>query len=162
MDAPDAVTDALDPVLTSAAASLYADRLLWRPDGALAPHCELLNGAVNRAWTFNGQGQFPVSVPALRVALAFDPRLHMVIMHGLYGLVTPCYASRMTLNQLPPAVAGRARLMAVPGGHMFYTRDASRALLHGQGAALAAGAAFSWLGPAWGRAKPGGGCRQMP
>ena len=140
VEAPDAVTDALNPVLTSAAVSLYADRLLWRPEGAPTPHYELLNGAVNRAWTFNGQGRSPVSVPALRIALAFDPRLQ-VIMHGLYDLVTPYYASKMILDQSPPAVAGRARLMVLPDGHMFCTRDASRVLLRDQGATLAAGTA---------------------
>ena len=92
--------------------------------------------AVNRAWTWNGNGQAPHSVSALRTALAYDPRLQVVIMHGLYDLVTPYYASKMILDQMPPAVAGRARLVALPGGHMFYTRDASRARLRDEGEAL--------------------------
>ena len=136
VDAPDAVTEALRPVLTSAVASMYADRLGWRPDDAPTPVYELLSNAVNRAWTYNGQGQSPHSVSALRIALAYDPGLQVVIMHGLYDLVTPYYASKMILDQMPPAVAGRARLVALPGGHMFYTRDASRARLRDEGEAL--------------------------
>ena len=136
VEAPDAVTEALRPVLTSAAASMYADRLGWRPEDAPVPAYELLNSAVNRAWTYNGQGQAPQSVSALRTALAYDPRLQVVIMHGLYDLVTPYYASKMILDQMPPAVAGRTRLIALPGGHMFYTRDASRARLRDEGEAL--------------------------
>jgi len=137
VDSPDAVTEALRPVLTSAAAAgLYADRLAWRPEGAPAPRYELLANEVSRAWTYNGQGQSPVSVPALRTALAFDPRLQVVIMHGLYDLVTPYFASKMILDQMPPAMAGRARLIVLPGGHMFYTQDASRQRLRAEGEAL--------------------------
>ena len=136
VEAPDAVAEALRPVLTSAAASMYADRLGWRPEDAPVPAYELLNNAVNRAWTYNGQGQAPQSVSALRTALAYDPRLQVVIMHGLYDLVTPYNASKMILDQMPPAVAGRTRLIALPGGHMFYTRDASRARLRDEGEAL--------------------------
>ena len=39
----------------------------------------------------------------------------------------------MIPDQLPPAFASRARLLAVPGGHMFYTRDASRVRLRYEG-----------------------------
>lgn len=138
---PDAVTDALRPVLGSAVSGLYADRLGWRPEGAPAPRYELLGGPAFRDWTYSTQQQAAQSVSALRIALAFDPRLHMLVMHGLYDLVTPYYASKMILDQLPPAIAGRARLLAVPGGHMFYTRDASRVRLRDEGEALVRSAA---------------------
>ncbi len=135
-EAPDAVTDALRPAVGEAAAALYADRLSWRPEGAPAPQYQLLNDALFRAWTCSTQQQGAHSISALRTALAFDPRLHVLVMHGLYDLVTPYFASRMILNQLPVAFAGRARLMAVPGGHMFYVRDAARAVLRDEGQAL--------------------------
>lgn len=133
---PDAVTDALRPVVGSAIESLYADRLDWRPEGAPAPQYELLGGQVFRAWTYSTGQQGAQSVSALRTALAFDPRLQVLVMHGLYDLVTPYLASAMILDQLPPAFAGRARVLAVPGGHMFYTRDASRTRLRDEGEAL--------------------------
>ena len=130
---PDAVTDALRPVLGSAISSLYADRLSWRPVGAPAPQYGLLSNEVLRAWNYGNGQQAVQSVSALRTALAFDPRLEVLVMHGLYDLVTPYFASKMILDQLPPAFASRARLLAVPGGHMFYTRDASRVRLRDEG-----------------------------
>ena len=133
---PDAVTDALRPVVGSAIEGLYADRLDWRPEGAPAPQYELLGGQAFRAWTYSTGQQGAQSVSALRTALAFDPRLQVLVVHGLYDLVTPYLASAMILDQLPPAFAGRARVLAVPGGHMFYIRDASRTRLRDEGEAL--------------------------
>jgi carboxypeptidase C (cathepsin A) len=42
-------------------------------------------------------------------------------------VATPYYGSKIVLDQLP-AFAGpqRAKLVVYPGGHMFYSRDASR------------------------------------
>ncbi len=134
IEEPDAVLDALRPVLGSAVSGLYANRLGWRPDGA--PQYELLSSDVMRGWTYSTQQQGAQSVSALRTALAFDPRLTVLIIHGLYDLVTPYFASKMVLDQLPPAFASRARLLAIPGGHMFYTRDASRARLRDEGEAM--------------------------
>lgn len=133
---PDAVSDALRPVVGSAIEGLYADQLDWRPDEAPAPQYELLGGQAFRAWIYSTGQQGAQSVSALRTALAFDPRLQVLVMHGLYDLVTPYFASAMILNQLPPAFAARARVLAVPGGHMFYIRDASRVRLRDEGEAL--------------------------
>ncbi len=70
----------------------------------------------------------PQSVAFLRTALALDPHLHVLIAHGLYDLVTPYFATQLLLDQIPRAGLGeRVRLVAFPGGHMFYTQDASRA-----------------------------------
>ena len=76
------------------------------------------------------------ALPRYAAALAADPRLQVLVIHGLYDIVTPYFASKMILDQMPPALAGRARLLALPGGHMFYTRDASRLRLQQEGAAL--------------------------
>ncbi len=124
-----------------AVSGLYADRLGWRPERVPTPRYELLGGPAFRDWTYSTQQQAAQSVSALRTALAFDPQLHVLVMHGLYDLVTPYYASKMILDELPPAIAGRARLPAVPGGHMFYTRDASRVRLRNGGEALVRSAA---------------------
>jgi len=134
VESPDAVLDALRPVVGAAVSGLYAKRLGWQPDGA--PQYELLNSEVFRWWTYSTQQQGVQSVSALRTALAFDPRLRVLIIHGLYDLVTPYFASKMVLDQLPPAFASRTRLLAIPGGHMFYTRDASRARLRDEGEAM--------------------------
>ncbi len=137
---PDAVVDSLRAPISAAAASLYAEKLGWRPEGAPAPRYEILNDAVFQAWSYGGRQGATESVGALRSALAADPNFHVVVMHGLYDLVTPYFMTKLILDQLPPALAGRATLLALPGGHMFYTNDASRARLQTEGAALVAGA----------------------
>ena len=134
IEGPDAVLDALRPVLGAAVSGLYAKRLAWQPDGA--PQYELLSSDVFRGWTYSTQQQGAQSVSALRTALAFNPGLQVLIIHGLYDLVTPYFASKMVLDQLPPAFASRARLLAISGGHMFYMRDASRARLRDEGEAM--------------------------
>lgn len=119
----DPSSDALEAPLTSAAVDLITRKLNWRPDG---PY-ELLNGAVERAWDF-GHGINPVqSVSELRQILATDPKLQVLVAHGLFDLATPYFGSRITLDQLPAfASPERVKFAVYPGGHMFYSRDGSR------------------------------------
>ncbi len=115
--------DPLMAPLTSAAVDLTTRKLNWRPDGSY----QLLSETVNKAWDF-GRGTSPAeSVSQLRQALALDPKLKLLIGHGLFDLATPYFASKVILDQLP-AFAGpnRTKLVVYPGGHMFYSRDASR------------------------------------
>ncbi|MBR0800888.1 peptidase S10 [Bradyrhizobium jicamae] len=115
--------DSLMAPLTSAAVDLTTRKLNWRPDGSY----QLLSESVNKAWDF-GHGINPAeSVTQLRQALALDPKLKLLIGHGLFDLATPYLATRIALDQLP-AFAGsdRTRLVVYPGGHMFYSRDGSR------------------------------------
>ncbi len=139
---PDPVVDALKAPVTAAAASLYADKLGWHAEGAPAPRYEILNGAVFSAWNYGGRQGAAESVGALRDALGVDPDLRVEIVHGLYDLVTPYFTSKLILDQLAPALASRATLLALPGGHMFYTNDSSRARLQTEGAAMVAQALF--------------------
>ncbi len=115
--------DPLMAPLTSAAVDLTTRKLNWRPDGSY----QLLSESVNKAWEF-GHGINPTeSVTQLRQMLALDPKLKLLIGHGLFDLATPYFASKIILDQLP-AFAGpsRTRLVVYPGGHMFYSRDGSR------------------------------------
>jgi carboxypeptidase C (cathepsin A) len=115
--------DPLFAPLTSAAVDLTTRKLNWRPDGSY----ELLNGSVGGAWDF-GRGLNPAeSISQLRQILALDPKLKLLVGHGLFDLATPYFGSKILLDQLP-AFAGPARvnLVVYPGGHMFYSRDASR------------------------------------
>jgi carboxypeptidase C (cathepsin A) len=109
--------------LTSAAVELITRKLNWRPDGSY----ELLNGSVERAWDF-GRGLKPAeSISQLREILALDPKLKVLVAHGLFDLATPYFASKILLDQLPAyASPPRVKLAVYPGGHMFYSRDASR------------------------------------
>ncbi len=116
--------DALYAPLTSAAVDFTTRKLNWRPDGAF----ELINGSVERAWDF-GRGLKPAeSITELRQILALDPKLKVLVGHGLFDLATPYFGSKIQLDQLPPGFASpdRVKLVVYPGGHMFYARDASR------------------------------------
>jgi carboxypeptidase C (cathepsin A) len=115
--------DALIAPLTSATVDLTTRKLNWRPDGSY----ELLNGAVERAWDY-GRGRNPAeSVSQLRQILALDPKLKLLVAHGLFDLATPYFGSKIQLDQLPAyASPDRVKLVVYPGGHMFYSRDAAR------------------------------------
>jgi carboxypeptidase C (cathepsin A) len=115
--------EALAAPLTSAVVDLTTRKLNWRPDGSY----QLLNGAVEKAWDF-GHGINPAqSISELREALALDPKLKVLIGHGLFDLATPYFGTRILLDQLPAfATPERVKLVVYPGGHMFYSRDASR------------------------------------
>jgi carboxypeptidase C (cathepsin A) len=125
--------DALTAPVTSAAVDLTTRKLNWRPDGSY----ELGNGAVEKAWDF-GRGLRPAeSVSQLRQILALDPKLKVLVAHGLFDLATPYFGSKMLLDQLPAfADAPRVKLVVYPGGHMFYSRDASRQALRAEVQAL--------------------------
>jgi carboxypeptidase C (cathepsin A) len=71
------------------------------------------------------------SVEQLRSSVAADPKLHVLIVHGWNDLSCPFMGSVLTVDQMPvmgdPA---RVSVHEYPGGHMFYTRPASREALH--------------------------------
>jgi carboxypeptidase C (cathepsin A) len=115
--------DPLVGPLTSAAVDLTTRKLNWRPDGSY----QLLNGEVTGAWDYGRGRNPPESISQLRQALALDPKLKLLVAHGLFDLATPYFGSKMLLDRLPPyATADRVKLVVYPGGHMFYSRDASR------------------------------------
>jgi carboxypeptidase C (cathepsin A) len=115
--------DPLVAPLTSAAVDLTSRKLNWRPDGSY----EVLNPAVEKAWDF-GRGLTPAeSISQLRQVLASDPKLKLLVGQGLFDLATPYFGTRILLDQLPAyATPERVKLVVYPGGHMFYSRDASR------------------------------------
>ena len=79
--------------LTSAAVDLTRRKLNWRPDGSY----QLLSESVNRAWDF-GRGPAE-SVSQLRQILALDPKMKLLVGHGLFDLATPYFASKVLLDQ---------------------------------------------------------------
>jgi carboxypeptidase C (cathepsin A) len=115
--------DPLIAPLTSAAVDLTTRKLNWRPDGSY----QLLNGAVERSWDF-GRGINPAeSISQLREILALDPKMKLLVGHGLFDLATPYFGTKILLDQLPAfAAPDRVKLVVYPGGHMFYSRDAAR------------------------------------
>ena len=133
-----------DPVLTAVQAPLASAMvdhlqrtLAWRvPD----LRYEVLNGAVNRAWRWGSGREAPEVVSNLREVLALDGRLRVMVAHGASDLVTPYFASKLILDQLPAFGGERVQLQVFPGGHMFYSRAASRAAFRRAAADLYAAA----------------------
>jgi carboxypeptidase C (cathepsin A) len=119
--------------LTSAVVDLTTRKLNWRPDGSY----EVLSNAVGKAWDF-GRGTDPAeSISQLREILALDPKLKLLVGHGLFDLATPYFGTKILLDQLPAyASPDRVKLVVYPGGHMFYSRDASRQAFRAEAQAL--------------------------
>jgi carboxypeptidase C (cathepsin A) len=85
---------------------------------------------VSQKWDRSDGDMRTGSVPQLREAVAADPKLRVLIVHGWNDLSCPFMGSVLSVDQMP--VMGDASRVAVrmyPGGHMFYTRPTSRAEL---------------------------------
>ena len=66
----------------------------------------------------------------MRSVLAADPRLRVLVTHGASDLVTPYFETQLILDQIPLfATPERLKLSVYGGGHMYYSRDASRRAL---------------------------------
>jgi carboxypeptidase C (cathepsin A) len=122
----DPVLDTIRAPLSSAMTDLYARILKWRVE---EPY-QLLNSRVNSRWDWGGGRSTHDVVDELRGVLARDPQLRVLIAHGASDLVTPYFENQMIVDQFPPfASPERLKLSVYGGGHMFYSRDASRRAL---------------------------------
>lgn len=71
------------------------------------------------------------SLTQLREVVAADPEMRVLIVHGWDDLTCPFMGSVLSVNQMPiVGDPGRISVREYPGGHMFYTREASRIALH--------------------------------
>jgi len=114
---------ALRAPLASAMLNLYG-QLNWRPEARY----QLANSEVSGHWQYGNSPASPEVVSDLKSILALDTRLRVLVAHGYTDLVTPYFASTMVLDQLPAyGDARRVVQVTYAGGHMFYSRDASRA-----------------------------------
>ena len=78
-------------------------------------------------WDWGGGRSTHEIVGDLRGVLANDPRMRVLVAHGASDLVTPYFENQMIIDQMPPfASPERLKLSVYGGGHMFYSRDASR------------------------------------
>jgi carboxypeptidase C (cathepsin A) len=122
----DPVLDAVKTPLASAMADLTAGRLGWPVDARY----EILSEAISRQWDWDGGKGKTQALSDMKQALALDPRFRVLIAHGLTDQVTPYFASKLLIDQIPPmGDAARVRLKVYGGGHMLYLHDASRAAL---------------------------------
>jgi carboxypeptidase C (cathepsin A) len=121
-----------DPILASIVAPLttamvdFDTRVVgWKIDARY----NALSYEVGRLWDRDNDLRRG-SVPDLREAVAADPKLRVLIVHGWNDLSCPFMGSVLTVDEMP--VMGDPARVAVkeyPGGHMFYTRETSRLAL---------------------------------
>jgi len=92
----------------------------------------LLNDRVSKAWNWDsgvaGDQGFADVTGDLRRSLSLNPAMGILVVHGVHDLVTPYFASAVSLRQLglDPALNANLRLAVYAGGHMFYGRQTSR------------------------------------
>ncbi|MBB5316845.1 S10 family peptidase [Tunturibacter empetritectus] len=121
-----------DPILlsiiaptTTAMVDFVTRTVGWKTDASY----NALSFDVNRMWDNSGRnGAFSGSASAtdLRVAVATDPKLRVVIAHGWADLSCPFMGSVLTVSQIPPmGDPTRVQVHEYPGGHMYYARPAS-------------------------------------
>jgi carboxypeptidase C (cathepsin A) len=122
----DPVVDAVKTQLATAMADLTSSRLGWAVDGRY----EILNETVARSWEWGSARERPEALSDLKKAMALDPSLRVLVAHGVTDQVTPYFASKLLLDQVPPMGSpDRLRLKVYGGGHMLYFEDKSRAEL---------------------------------
>jgi carboxypeptidase C (cathepsin A) len=121
-----------DPILlsiiaptTTAMVDFVTRTVGWKTDARY----NALSSEVARAWdrsSRNGAFAGSASATDLRVAVATDPKLRVVIAHGWADLSCPFMGSVLTVSQIP--IMGdptRIQVHEYPGGHMYYARTAS-------------------------------------
>jgi carboxypeptidase C (cathepsin A) len=141
-DDPDPTTprpEHADPFLAALKAPLtiaMSDLLKAHVDGSQRAYV-VSNETVFDEWQWNSDHGLPESVTALRKMLALDPALRVLVVHGYSDLQTPYFESTLILNQLPD-FGGRIAQRHYRGGHMFYSRDESRAAFRKDAEALVA------------------------
>lgn len=121
-----------DPILlsiiaptTTAMVDFVTRTVGWKTD----ERYNALSGEVGRLWdrgARNGAFSGSASATDLRVAVATDPKLRVVIAHGWADLSCPFMGSVLTVSQIPlMGDPGRVTVHEYPGGHMYYARTAS-------------------------------------
>jgi carboxypeptidase C (cathepsin A) len=98
----------------------------WKASGAY----HALSYDVNGQWDFDSAALRRGAVSDLREAVAADPKLRVLIVHGWNDLSCPFMESVLTVDQMPPmGDPSRVAVREYPGGHMFYSRPDSQAAL---------------------------------
>ena len=118
-----------DPILlsiiaptTTAMVDWVTKTVGWKTDArynALSDEVALAWDRASRSGAFGGSA----SANDLRVAVATDPKLRVVIAHGWADLSCPFMGSVLTVSQMP--IMGdptRVTVHEYPGGHMYYAR----------------------------------------
>ncbi len=124
----DPTLDAIKGPFTAGINHLLRTRLAFHSDRSY----EVLNERVFTQWDWStgvdGRFGFAGAGDDLKAALSLNPALRLWIVHGLYDLVTPYFASTYAVAQmhLASSLRDNLRFSTYHGGHMFYTHEASR------------------------------------
>ncbi|MBS1076349.1 peptidase S10 [Gluconobacter kondonii] len=87
---------------------------------------DLLSFKVNGSWKWSAGGPSPIhQIPVLNRLLALDPGLRVFVANGYYDVACPFATARWMKDHLTVG-ADRVSLHLYQGGHMLYTRPASR------------------------------------
>ncbi|MGA7155804.1 MAG: peptidase S10 [Acidobacteriaceae bacterium] len=128
-----------DPILesiiaptTTAMVNFITNTVGWKTDAQYYA----LSYKVNNDWDRSGPTLREGAVEDLREAVAADPKMNVLIVHGWNDLSCPFMGSLLTQNELPPTLAPQVSVHEFPGGHMFYTRADNETGLHSLGEAL--------------------------
>ena len=121
-----------DPILngiiaptTTAMVNFVTQTVGWKVDGRY----NALSYDVGHLWHQDDDAE-EGSVSQLRKAVANDPRLRVLIAHGWDDLSCPFMVSLLAVDQMPAmGDASRVAVKNYPGGHMFYSRPDSSAML---------------------------------
>ena len=101
---------------------------------------EILNLHVNGSWDWENGRRCAEATGDLATLLSLDPHFHAIVMHGVTDQVTPYYASKMLIDQMPAfGDPSRLRLAVYGGGHMPYIEDEPRAAMREDARKLIAG-----------------------
>ena len=121
--AGDPILDAIIAPTTSAQVDYVTRVIGWKAEGSY----QALSDEVSSLWERDATAE---SSTALRQAVALDPKMQVLIVHGFTDIQTPYFASRLIIDQIPlMGGADQVRLAVYPGGHMFYSRPDSRAAM---------------------------------
>jgi len=98
----------------------------WKTDARY----NTLSYEVGSQWDNDSRALREGAVADLREAVAADPKLRVLIAHGWNDLSCPFMGSILTVDQMPVmGDATRVTVREYAGGHMFYTRPDSQAML---------------------------------
>lgn len=118
----DPYLDRLNAPVTAAFNSYVRDHLEFE---TRLPYL-LLNEEVSKSWNWHsgiqGQQGYVEVIDDLKQAMSLNPDMRVLILHGVFDLVTPYYGSVIAIKQmaLDPAIRGNIQLKVYPGGHMLY------------------------------------------
>ena len=129
----DPLLDAIIAPTTTAMVDFVTRTVGWKYSGRY----NALSYEVNKLWSDGSDADKGVegdlergSVQELRQAVAIDPKLNVLIVHGWDDLSCPFMASVLIVDQMP--IMGnpqRVQVKEYPGGHMFYSRPQSQAAM---------------------------------